>query len=286
MTARRVLAAAAALALACARPAPQPSVVARDVAVRAAMTLRAESRGSGPAVVLVHGGLVDARMWDAQVGDLARDHRVVRYDLRGAGRSSPAVEGWSHVDDLHAVLDTLGVARATLVGLSLGGAVATEYALAHPDRVSGLVLVGAPVRGVTVPPAPGPDLPAVARADSARAVRLLLDSAGVGAADPAPRPALAAMFAANLRAWSAVDPRWTRWPEPPAGPRLGELRVPTLVLVGTRDAARLDAFADALAERLPGAERDSLVGAQHHPNVEQPAAFNAIVRRFLARHGL
>ena len=106
-----------------------------------------ESRGQGPAVVLLHGGLNDSRLWDEQMRPLSKRFRVVRYDLRGFGRSNAEkVEFWPP-EDLRALLDFLKIEKATLVGLSLGGIIAADFALEHPERVERLVLVGPGLRG-------------------------------------------------------------------------------------------------------------------------------------------
>src|SRR5690349_12453820 len=94
-----------------------------------------EDAGDGPAVVLLHGGLLDCRMWDDQFEVLAATHRVIRIDVRSHGRSSSAAGDFRHDDDLAAVLDTLGVERAALVGLSMGGRIAFDFAVSRPQRV-------------------------------------------------------------------------------------------------------------------------------------------------------
>src|SRR3954470_6711245 len=97
-----------------------------------------EAAGSGPAVVLVHGGLVDSRLWDEQMQPLSQRFRVVRYDLRGFGKSAaPAGQYWP-TEDLRALLDYLKIEKATVVGLSLGGIVAADFAFEHPERVERL----------------------------------------------------------------------------------------------------------------------------------------------------
>ncbi|MDX6401417.1 MAG: hypothetical protein QOF27_2023, partial [Gaiellaceae bacterium] len=111
-----------------------------------------EDEGEGPAVVFVHGGLGDSRLWEPQAHALASRFRTIRYDLRLWGRSeSPGME-FSMVDDLVGVLDATGVEKAALVGLSLGGGLALDATLAHPDRVWALAHVAAGVTGMPVNP--------------------------------------------------------------------------------------------------------------------------------------
>ena len=123
-------------------------------------TLFYEVRGSGPAVVLLHGGGLDRTMWDPQLEPLLRSFRVVRYDARGHGRSSAPMGPYSMVEDFRLVLDHLGVERAHLVGLSMGGGTALDFATAYPARVHTLALVSTsgPPPGAPLPPGTPPPL--------------------------------------------------------------------------------------------------------------------------------
>ncbi|WP_372495126.1 alpha/beta fold hydrolase [Nocardioides pinisoli] len=109
-------------------------------------TLAGEVRGDGPALVFLHAGVADRRMWDGVVETVTDTHTTVAYDRRGFGGTPPHEETYSQTDDLLAVLDAAGVTQATLVGCSQGGKVALDFALAHPDRVAAVVLI-APARG-------------------------------------------------------------------------------------------------------------------------------------------
>jgi 3-oxoadipate enol-lactonase len=103
--------------------------------------------GSGHPLVLIHGFGLDTRMWDDQFEAFAQHYRVVRYDMRGYGKTAPpADEGYSHTDDLKALLEYLRIDRAHILGQSRGGAVAIDFALAHPEATGALVLVD-PVLG-------------------------------------------------------------------------------------------------------------------------------------------
>lgn len=108
-----------------------------------------ESSGEGPAVVFLHPGLWDRRVWDGQVGVFSESNHVVRYDLRGYGRSSRPEPGasYSHVDDLAALMDAVGFDSAALIGNSMGGRVAIDFALTHPARLGALVLAAPALSG-------------------------------------------------------------------------------------------------------------------------------------------
>ncbi|HEY7769762.1 alpha/beta fold hydrolase [Longimicrobium sp.] len=145
-----------------------------------------EARGQGPPVVLLHAGArYDHTMWDGQVQALARRHRVIRYDLRGFGRSSRPSGPFSPPADLLRVLEALGVERASLVGLGMGSGVAINFALQHPERVDRLVLasLGAPPPNVPRPPG-SPDLASPQGREQLRTLRMpiLLIAGGADAA--------------------------------------------------------------------------------------------------------
>jgi 3-oxoadipate enol-lactonase len=124
-----------------------------------------QDEGDGPAVVLVHGFGLDMRMWDPQVDHLAARFRVVRYDCRGFGASGPfdPAIGYTHAADLLSLLDYLGVERAVLAGLSFGGRIALQTALAAPGRVTGLALLDAVLDGVPWDPESAAGLDETAR---------------------------------------------------------------------------------------------------------------------------
>lgn len=104
-----------------------------------------EDDGDGPAILFVHGGLGDARLWEPVADRLRDSFRCIRYDVRFFGRSAGPDEEWSTVDDAVGVLDAVGVARAAVVGLSMGGGIALRVAQTHPDRVNAVVHVAGAV---------------------------------------------------------------------------------------------------------------------------------------------
>ena len=124
-------------------PTPAPSGFVRV----AEPVIYYEVAGSGEPVVLIHGGQMDRRMWDPQFESWSKKYRLVRYDVRGYGRSPTPTLPYSDTDDLLAVLDALAIPKAHLVGLSLGGRIAIDFTLAHPDRVASLVAVAAGMSG-------------------------------------------------------------------------------------------------------------------------------------------
>src|SRR5438445_8825693 len=109
-----------------------------------------EEAGSGPAVVLVHPGLWDSRIWDPQFHVFAERFRTIRYDVRGYGGSTKPEREYSNVEDLYAVLTHLDVERAAVIGCSMGGQIAVDFTLEHPEMVTALVPVAAGLSGYEV----------------------------------------------------------------------------------------------------------------------------------------
>ena len=116
--------------------------------------LWAEKSGDGAPVVLLHGSVQDSRLWDGVFPELALHRAAIRYDARGLGRSTLPTAPFSYEDDLLAVLDHFGVERAALGGLSMGGEVALDFTLEHPERVRSLTLVAASASGHDWPRSP------------------------------------------------------------------------------------------------------------------------------------
>ena len=247
-----------------------------------------ELAGRGPAVVLVHAGIADSRMWDGQFEALAAAHTVLRYDLRGFGRTPPAPAPFDHADDLRALLDGLGLTRVALVGCSLGSRTALIFALSHPARVERLVLSSPAVSGLRYdgpPPRQAAELDAADEAgDRARVNELEMQIWVDGPrrrpdeVAPAVRALAADMNAIALANEDVGDER----PSPSAADRLGDVSTPVLVVVGEWDAARTLAAADWLLGHLPNVRRVNLPQTAHLPNMEQPQAYNAAVLGFLA----
>ncbi len=250
--------------------------------------------GDGEPLVLVHAGIADRRMWDGQLAAFAGRYRVIRYDLRGFGRSAMVEGPFSHHEDLRALLGSLGIERAFLVGCSLGGRTIIDFALEHPGRVRALVLVGSAVSGFEAggdPPEQWEDLVAADAAGdleqvSELEVQIWVDGPyrGPDRVDPGVRDLVRRMNLIALRN-EELGVGDERQPEPPAVNRLGEITVPTLVIVGDLDRQRTVSSADLLEESLPNERKVVTSGTAHLPNIELPEEFNRIVLGFLEEPG-
>lgn len=254
--------------------------------------LWAQAAGDGPAVVLVHAEIADARMWDPQWEALATAHRVVRYDCRGYGRSESEAIAFSNRADLIAVMDAADVDRATLVGCSRGGSIVLDTGLERPDRVSGLVSVCGGVGGLEMEDTPeelalyegyealaeAGDWAALAELD----IQLWVDGVGQprGRAPAAVRELVRRM---TLETYVQQKPEGEPIPlDPPAAGRLDEIRVPTLVIIGELDTLSTRLTAELLAAAVTGAHRIAVPGVAHLPSLERPAWFTETLLAFLA----
>ncbi|MFN0090644.1 MAG: alpha/beta fold hydrolase [Acidimicrobiales bacterium] len=242
--------------------------------------------GEGRPVMLLHGGLLDHRMFDSQVDVLSGRCRLLRMDLRGYGRSSvPDTAPYRHCDDVAAVLDALGVDRVVIGGESFGGAVALDFAFAFPDRVDGLIFDAAgPIPGWRW--REGFPLKAVfhaAQADGVRgARRAMLETALLASAME--RPAVAAALTAILEdysGWHFLNRDPAAWAQPAAIEHLETVTAPALVIVGGRDLLDLRLMGDELAHRLANSIRHDMPRSGHVPNMEEPDTFNQHVIDFL-----
>jgi pimeloyl-ACP methyl ester carboxylesterase len=222
---------------------------------------------------------------------LSKRSRCITFDARGFGDTTYESEpGWSPVEDAVRVLDAVGSQQAVVVGSSSGGYAAVDLALAHPDRVCGLVLIAPAVRGA---PYPEPTERETALEEGAERAQEAGDIDLANALEAqlwldGPRSregrvggrARELFLEMNERALQAADPG------PPADrdaawPRLGEIRVPTLVLVGDLDVSDLRAIGKLLAAELPHATFAELPDVAHLPQLENPTELADAIGDFL-----
>jgi len=245
-----------------------------------------EIRGEGDTVVLIHGGQMDRRMWDAQFDLFAKQYRIIRWDIRGFGESDVPVKTYSESGDLHQLLQHLRVKKAALIGLSLGAAVAMDFALVHPEMVDSLVLVCPGLGGFPFQDKAN-DLRAVveaARDDSyEKAAELWLQNPYMSVAmqNPALRDKLRQLARDNAHCW-LNNPMLIRRLKPPAAERLREIHAPTLVVHGDRDVSDIHKIVEKLAAEIPGARKEVFRDAGHLVPMERPDDFNRLTLGFLA----
>lgn len=249
--------------------------------------LHYEAVGDGTVLVLVHGLLLDARMWDLQVTALSSGAKLVRYDVRGFGRSHrDDVTPYTHPQDLWMLLDHLGVEEAVLVGLSMGGRIVLEAALEQPERTAGLVLLDAVLDGVAWDEESAQGMASMGDAfheggpASARAAWLKHPFFGPARRTPDVSQRLGEMVAECPDSyWSSPDPHG---PHPDCVNRLDTLDVPTEVVLGELDVAGFHTMAHVLATNIPGARLTVVPDAGHMVNMEAPDVVNRVLKRAAA----
>jgi len=249
-----------------------------------------EVAGSGSPVVLLHGGWLDMRQWDEEFDALAREHRVVRYDARGYGRSALGSTPYSHLEDLASLLRGLGIDRTQLVGLSNGAAIAVEFALWAPASVHSLVIGPAPMRGHDL----GPEFMTGMRAVTSAGAAGDKDACVAAAWDFAPlrvaaglseaRPRIDMMIRAHDFGYARPGAPKRSSLEPPVSARFEEVAAPTLVVIGDGEMPALIEQGETMARRIPGARVELIPGAGHVVNVERPAEYQAAVFDWLRTH--
>lgn len=240
----------------------------------------------GRPLVFLHGGGLDSRMWAQQVRAFSGTHRVVLVDARGHGESSTATAAYRHCDDVAAVLTALDLGPAVLVGLSMGGGTAVDVALEHPDLVAGLVVSGV---GTSEPTFTDPWVLDVfaewKAAEETRDPQRWLDAflrfvSGPGRSladcDPVVVEQVRQMGSDTLQ-HHAVQGFVPPTPVRHTWERAASIAVPVVTVSGLEDSPDHLAMAHRLAETVPDGRVVDIPGAAHYPNLEQPAAFDAVV---------
>ena len=247
--------------------------------------------GDGPALLLVHAGIADGRMWNPQIGAFAEHYRVIRPDLRGYGETVRPDEPHANHADLQALLEHLDAEQAAVVGASMGGAAALDLCLEYPELVERLVLVCSALGGHE---SEDPWLAqkwkeaedAYEGGDPAAAARIEMETwlAGpqrsLGDLSPDVVDRLRRMLLRSYELDVEVEELEL---SPPASARLAEIAAPTLVLSGAGDVTGMQRTADRIAEGIRDAEKRVLDDCAHLPNMECPADFNRVVLDFLGR---
>jgi 3-oxoadipate enol-lactonase len=250
-----------------------------------------------PAILLVHSGVANLRMWDPQIPALAAQHRVVRFDARGYGLTESQNLRFSNRADALAVLDHVGVHKATVIGCSRGGTIAIDLALESPGRVLGLVVVCGGPSGFPEVELTEREDEMFDELDAAFASRdwATLNRREVALWDfgTARREAdLPPVFVETAYALHAANlPHVNETPisvplDPPAYGRVSDIGVPALVMVGDHDITPTLAQYEYLLTSIPHADGCRFRDAAHLPNVEQPEAFEQVVLNWLTEKNL
>ena len=246
-----------------------------------------EVAGAGFPVVFIPGFTLDTRMWDDQFETFAQSYQFIRYDMRGFGKSAvPTDKVYSHVDDLKALLDHLGLNQIFLVGLSKGGAVAIDFTLTHPQYVKALVLLDTVLGGF--------DWSAEGEARDGLVWEKAREG-GIPAAKeswlahplfvPAHRQPNVAkrlwQIVEEYSGWHFVNHNHERDLDPPAAMRLDEIKIPTLAIVGQYDVPDFLNITELISQKIPGVQKIVIPNVGHMSNMEAPKQVNDAILQFL-----
>lgn len=252
-----------------------------------------EMAGDGDTLVLGHAAFVDSGMWDAQWNAFTQKYRVIRFDMRGYGKSDPVTGPRTRRYDLAQLLDHLRVERAALLGCSLSGEVMLDFVLEHPEMASALMVVSTVPSGFQMQGAPPPHvlemIAAIQRGDTARASELQLRLWVDGPyrqpeqLNPIVRQHALEMNLAPVRLKTRLTADTQRLNPlvPPASTRLDAIHVPALIMVGALDHPEILRAADVMAEAIKGAKKQIFADSAHVPNMEKPEEFTQVVLGFL-----
>lgn len=245
-----------------------------------------EDVGSGPVVLFLHGFPINGRMWSPVIATLSDAYRLIIPDLRGMGESevsSPIATMADYADDAAALLDHLNIREpVVVVGLSMGGYIVFEFHRRHRDRVRALGLIDTRSEG---------DSPDAAKGRAEQAKRVLAEGSHVVAdamkdkifgpnVDPALKEAWHRIMASTAPKGVAAALEALR-NRTDFTPSLGQINLPTLIVVGEQDVITPPAGAKAMHAAIRGSVLEVIPGAGHVPPLEQPAAFGRVMRRFL-----
>jgi pimeloyl-ACP methyl ester carboxylesterase len=251
-----------------------------------------EIAGKGMPLVMIHAGVADSRQWNNEFTDFAQRYQVIRYDMRGYGKSEPVDGEFSHMSDLVSLLDALEIhGPLVIMGCSMGGGLAMDFALTYPSRAKALIMVDAGPSGLEL------DVPAPSKfADAEKAfeagdldlVAEIETQIWFDGMDRTPDQVNQAMrkllFEMDRIALDHEAKKLgKRMPnrQTPAFDRLGDLDIPVLVIVGAHDTPYMLAAADYMTEKIPSARKVIIEDAAHLPNMDQPHEFQGVVNDFL-----
>ncbi len=246
--------------------------------------------GEGLPVVFLHAGVCDKRMWAEQMTMVAEEGwHAIAYDRRGYGETESPDEAFNHVDDLEAVLGALGIHAAVFVGCSMGGGLAVDFALRHPGRVIGLVLIGTSITGAPWSATQAEQQLEMAEEDAwERGDRDMLNRVQAHQWLDGPRARNGRVGGAardlflDMNAIALAKPQLTLEEQRPAAwPRASEVGAPTLLLVGDEDFTALIDRHEHLSEEMPNAFAAVLEGVAHIPSIERPELVNSMLLEFL-----
>jgi pimeloyl-ACP methyl ester carboxylesterase len=255
-----------------------------------------ETEGSGDAIVLVHGNEGDRRHWDFQIGPLAMNYKVIRYDVRGYGKSAlpNPEEAYSDYEDLKALLEYLNINEAHICGLSMGSGIAVSFAIAYPENCKSLISVGPWASGYGSGDFKSPAADSLFKAMGITA-SIARDKGSKEATDyfltgnevfkntlrsPKTIDHLR-MIGYDYSFWGFINESKRLPLQPPAISQLDKIKIPTLIVTAEYDLEACKEIAEIMKREIEGSKLVSIVDAGHCMNIDKPEEFNEQVTSFI-----
>jgi 3-oxoadipate enol-lactonase len=249
-----------------------------------------EEMGKGKALIMIHGGLIDRRMWDQQFEEFAKHFRVIRYDARNHGLSESEPGAYVYYEDLKQLCDRLHIQKAALLGLSMGGRVAIDFSIAYPEKVWALVLAAPGVSGYSFDSKECQEFnKKYAAAYQSGSFEKMAEAFLQGWTDgPYRKPSEVDPKVRNKTKQMALDHERHNGSEvgmgeldPPALNRLDEIKAPTLAIAGDLDMPDILDIVNRVDKHAKNSQKEIINGAAHMINMEKPEEFNKLVLDFL-----
>ena len=268
-----------------------PAVTSGSVDVGDARLFYDEA-GTGDAVIMIHGGFLTKEMWDGHFERFSAKYRAVRYDARNHGLSRSEPVTFAHFEDLDKLMAHLNIEKAVIMGLSMGGYIAIDFALKHPEKVNGLILVAPGLSGYEFN---DPESIAYQKrfreaaegGDTEKIIEVFMEAWTYGPRrkaedlDPALRDKIRGMARKTLVTWNSKSKELAA--DPPSVGRLKDIQARTLCVVGDLDMPSILDIVRRLEKDVPHFEKAVIPGVAHMVNLEKPAAFDRVVLDFLRK---
>ena len=253
-----------------------------------------EDTGKGQVLIFIHAGVVDSRQWKNEFTYFANDYRVIRYDIRGYGQSEPVEGEYNNLEDLVSLHTHLKVYEPViLVGCSMGGGLAMDFALAYPSRVKKLIMVDSEPNGLDLDvDGPSDKFEEAGKAfkagdlDLAAEIEAQIWFDGMNRTPEQVNQEMRKLQIEMNRIALENESKGIGERQPnmqtEAFERLNEIKIPVLLIVGENDLTYFDAAADYMLERISSSQKVIISNAAHLPNMDQPVEFRKIVEEFLS----
>ena len=252
-----------------------------------------EIAGTGTPSMMIHAGVADSRQWNNEFAYFSQSNQVIRYDMRGYGKSEPVEGEFNHMSDLVSLLDALGIHEPIIImGCSMGGGIAMDFALTYPPRAKALIMVDSGPSGLEL------DVPTPSKfADAEKAfesgnldlvaeIETQIWFDGMGRTPERVNPTMRELLYEmdRLALSHEVKELGKRLPntETAAFNRLESINISVLIIIGSHDTPYMIAAADYMKEKVKFANKIIIDDAAHLPNMDQPQEFRKIVKKFLS----